>query len=37
MTWHNKIVRVALVVGLLAALALAVGANFMDYGDFWTW
>jgi hypothetical protein len=37
MTWSSKLIRVALVVGILGALALAVGANFTDYGDYWFW
>ena len=37
MTWNSKIVRIAFVVGVLGALALAAGANFMDYSDFWLW
>jgi hypothetical protein len=36
MTWSNKLVRVALAVGMLGALALASGANFTDY-FFWLW
>jgi hypothetical protein len=37
MTWKTRIVRVAFAVGVLGALALAAGANFMDFGDYWLW
>jgi hypothetical protein len=37
MTWKSKVVRVLLVVGVVGALALASGANFLDYGYFWLW
>jgi hypothetical protein len=30
MTWNFKVVRVAFAVGVLALLALASGANFID-------
>lgn len=30
MTWKSKFVRVVLVVGVLGALALSFGANFVD-------
>jgi hypothetical protein len=30
MTWQTKVVRVALVVGVLGGLALAFGANYLD-------
>ncbi len=36
MTWGIKAVRVALVVGMLGALALAFGANFVD-ALWWGW
>lgn len=35
MTWSYKAVRVALAVGVVGALALAAGANFIDYLFFW--
>ncbi len=31
MTWQSRVVRVALAVGVLASLALAFGANFVEY------
>jgi hypothetical protein len=34
MTWKSKFVRVVLVVGVLGALALAFGANFVESADF---
>jgi hypothetical protein len=38
MTWHNKIVRVAFAVGVLGAIALAAGANFVDeLSAYWYW
>ena len=37
MTWQTKFVRVLFVVGILGALALAVGSNFVEYGDYWFW
>jgi hypothetical protein len=37
MTWNSRLVRVVLVVGVLAALALALGANYVDAGDYWFW
>jgi len=37
MTWQTKVVRVLFVVGILGALVLAVGSNFVEYGDFWWW
>ncbi len=38
MTWQTKVVRVLFVVGILGALALAVGSNFVESGDFaWFW
>jgi hypothetical protein len=36
MTWGNRIVRIALVVGVLGALALASGANYVEGLLFWT-
>jgi hypothetical protein len=35
MTWSYKAVRVALAVGVVGALALAAGANFIDYLFYW--
>ncbi len=35
MTWSSKVVRIALAVGMLGALALASGANFTDGFVFW--
>jgi hypothetical protein len=37
MTWSSKVVRVALAIGVLGALALASGANFVEYGGWWFW
>ncbi len=37
MTWHNRIVRVAFAVGVLGAIALAAGANYVDFGAYWFW
>jgi hypothetical protein len=37
MTWGNRIVRVALVVGVLGALAVAAGANYIEFLLFWWW
>jgi len=37
MTWQTKVVRVLFVVGILGALALAVGSNFIEYGGYWFW
>jgi len=37
MTWQTKVVRVLFVVGILGALALAVGSNFVETGDYWFW
>jgi len=34
MTWGNKIVRIALIVGVLAALAVAAGADYIDASYF---
>jgi hypothetical protein len=36
MTWQIKVVRVVLAVGVLAGLALASGANFVEIW-FWFW
>jgi hypothetical protein len=36
MTWGAKAIRVALAVGVLGALALASGANFIELW-FWGW
>jgi hypothetical protein len=36
MTWQIKVVRVAFAVGVLAGLALASGANFVEFW-FWWW
>jgi hypothetical protein len=36
MTWSNKFVRIALIVGVLGALALAAGADWVD-GSFFGW
>jgi hypothetical protein len=37
MTWHNRVIRLVLVVGVLGALALALGANYLDAGDYFFW
>jgi hypothetical protein len=37
MTWQTKVVRVVFVVGVLAGLALASGANFVEFLCFWWW
>ena len=37
MTWHNRIVRVVFAVGVLGAIALAAGANFIDAGAYLWW
>jgi hypothetical protein len=37
MTWHNKVVRLVLAVAVLGALALAMGANYLDISDFGFW
>jgi len=37
MTWQTNVVRVLFVVGILGALALAVGSNFIEYGGYWFW
>jgi hypothetical protein len=37
MTWNSKLFRLVLVVGVLGALALALGANYVDFVDFWSW
>lgn len=37
MTWQIKLVRMALAVGVVGVLALASGANFIDFSFFWSW
>jgi hypothetical protein len=37
MTWQTRVVRVALAVGVLAGLALASGANFIDGSLAFSW
>jgi hypothetical protein len=37
MTWSSRIVRIAFAVSVLATLALAFGANFVEYSDCWFW
>jgi len=37
MTWQIKVVRVVFAVGSLVALALASGANYMDFAVWWFW
>ena len=34
MTWSSKFVRIVLAVGVLGALALAAGANYIDASQF---
>jgi len=34
MTWNSKLVRLVLVAGVLGALALSFGANYVDMGLF---
>jgi hypothetical protein len=34
MTWNNKLVRVVVALGVVGGLAIASGANFID---FWFW
>jgi hypothetical protein len=34
MTWKSKFVRVVLIAGVLGALALSFGANYIDAGAF---
>jgi hypothetical protein len=36
MTWGSKVIRVVVAVGVLGALALASGANFVELW-FWGW
>jgi len=36
MTWRIKVVQVVFAVGVLAALALASGADFVEFG-WWFW
>jgi hypothetical protein len=37
MTWQNRIVRIAFAVSVLATLALAFGANFVEDCGYWFW
>ena len=37
MTWNSKLIRLVLVVGVVGALALAFAANYVDFGDLWSW
>ena len=37
MTWSSKVIRVVLAVGVLGAVVLAVGANYLDFGGYWFW
>ena len=37
MTWQTKVVRGALALGVLAALALVAGAGWIELPDFWGW
>jgi hypothetical protein len=34
MTWKSKFVRVVLIAGVLGALALSFGANFVEFGNY---
>jgi len=37
MTWTSKVVRIALAIGFVGAVALASGANFVDLWWFGWW
>jgi len=37
MTWTNRVVRIGLVVGVVGALAMAAGANYIDFLFWWFW